>query len=729
MLRGAAFTKITIFACLFIALLLLLDTHSTDEVEFQSNNFIALRRRASSDLPPVAVPATSKRSSPSSQLLVSAQSLKGSPTEVMSTDARKSQLAYLGFSKPKSVDEWRDWVAKLQVDYAGYTISPQGVLTDANFGALARAIVIGIFMTVFVPFITCCFSCWRTCCNTCGGRKPSPTGYSRRHLLFAFGAFAAIGVLNLTFSAILISYSTELTSTLQSFEKGAKALVTDGAAFAQNGIDGLAQTPSILNDVIQSVGNTLANGTMRAELNSTFYGPVHSLIDDLNSLGNTLLGGRTTINDTDILVQSMKVRAKSVPATMNNLADQVDQLRYLTFNGTVWTVPGFPSSSSMRNVSFPSLDNLPNLKSFADDFSVGNSLKDMATMLDNMYRDYVDNMPTAVNRTFRTLLNTDSLVGGFVSSANSSVQGLSSQASDVSDSIADIFSTYVYPYDAYRHVYFSIVGSIVLVTLVISWLSPVVRRHRLTLPFLCTFALISILLWIQFVLFYAISAPLNIVCDSRDAVLNRDYRLSELSSIISFIPNTTVAVNPTTFLESCRTGRTIFSADINKDGDSMITLAVAVINLNINMVDSMVDSTINLNSIIDAFDPSKMLDSVDVKKLSNFNFSAYNFPDISNSISVLNTTSEVNSTMSSLTAASFDADRGNVNTMQAYLDAFNLYAQTLNPTWTNFTYNSVVQTYVVTGTAFDVLFTQFIPHFSHTILVAASCDGKWLGSK
>lgn len=93
-----------------------------------------LVKRATSNLPAVQVPPASNRQTPSSQLLVTADSLKGRPTELMSTDARKSQLAALGFAEPRNVAEWGEWFQQITKEYQGFSPSANSVIGDKNFG-------------------------------------------------------------------------------------------------------------------------------------------------------------------------------------------------------------------------------------------------------------------------------------------------------------------------------------------------------------------------------------------------------------------------------------------------------------------------------------------------------------------------------------------------------------------------------------------------------------------
>ena len=499
----------------------------------------------------------------------------------------------------------------------------------------------------------------------------------------------------------MIAYSAEFTSTLHAFEDGAKALVKDGAAFAVTAVDGLVQGPAVLTNVIQDVGRNLSSGGFRQDLNNTFYVSSHTIMDDMDSLGSALLNGKTTVNNTDALIVNMKARAAAVPGTMNTLANQVDAMRFITFNGTTWTIPGFPSSSRMRNISMPSLNGLPDVKSFASQFEIGNQLKGLARDGRDLYYFYVDDMPNAAKSLINTLINPAALLEGGITSANGTIQGLQAQSETIVSSISRLFADNVYPYDGYRHAYFVIQGLIVLGALFLAVLGVAIKYRKLMLVLPCLAVILSILLWLQFTLFYAVSAPFNIVCNSRGAVLNRDYRASELQAVLPSAPNSTIAVNPQAFIDSCRQGRTVFSANINSGDDTVISFAVDLINTNIGVIDGFIDGSFDVIAFINQADPTGALNNMNLDSLANFNFSAFNFPPTNASRDVGDNLMDVNRTFISLTPASFDPNRGNYTLMQQSLDSFNSYSVLQNGTFNPFTYNYIVAVYYLEGTTFS----------------------------
>lgn len=115
-----------------------------------------------------------------------------------------------------------------------------------------------------------------------------------------------------------------------------------------------------------------------------------------------------------------------------------------------------------------------------------------------------------------------------------------------------------------------------------------------------------------------------------------------------------------------------------------MTFGVSALNSQLPLLDSTLDD-FDLSGLSDSLDPSGQLDSLSVDT-SGFNFSAFSFPPLTAEQNLNTTQKKLTYNIANLTAASFDSDRGNVQTMQSSLNVFNQYASQLNSSWQAYTY-------------------------------------------
>jgi hypothetical protein len=217
--------------------------------------------------------------------------------------------------------------------------------------------------------------------------------------------------------------------------------------------------------------------------------------------------------------------------------------------------------------------------------------------------------------------------------------------------------------------------------------------------------LLCFILWLQFLIFYLVSLPLNSVCNSRDVILNSNYTLP-----ISISNGTSLVVNPATVISGCQNGASLFEVSFNPSGQNLESLASQVIAGYSSLGASFLSNS-TLRQMIPLPDTSSQLSQVNSSmNLSainlNVNFSAYQI-----SFNVSSMTVQLTNISSQLSPATLDSNNGNMTAMSEQVHNFNaLAAQAVSPQpFTPWTYNYIVSTYVIPNSTFVVSSLRSLP--------------------
>lgn len=236
---------------------------------------------------------------------------------------------------------------------------------------------------------------------------------------------------------------------------------------------------------------------------------------------------------------------------------------------------------------------------------------------------------------------------------------------------------------------FMIEGFVIIGVFVLTWFGMLIRKHKLMSCMPPLAVLFTILVWIQFIIFYYISLPLNMVCSSKDVVLNGQYSLGG------------AMLQPQAIFSSCRNGSNVFQAEINSNHDTALSLVNGLLSQMLN-IDSML-STDSLSDMVNIPSPADQISSVNNANFSSFNANALNISD-SMSFNLSKISTDLTTTVNSLTPFRFDADLGNVTVLDNKLADFNALATTAtSPTaWSAWSLNYIEQVFVVPNATFQV---------------------------
>ncbi|KAI3646669.1 hypothetical protein MP228_009597 [Amoeboaphelidium protococcarum] len=658
---------------------------------FQQYNAGHLFKRSAS-----AIPFTENVPTDVGSLVVSAQDLKGRSTTYLGRGARQIQLSYIGFQRPADLTAMimyvrnvsqNSFIGKLpQTGVSGD--SAQLILNDPYFGNAIKAVLIGFVMAVLVPVGIIGFCILRVCCNTCGGKNVKKGGYSLREIQISFGAFGAFAVLNIAFASLLIALSNDVTFTIGQFKQGTTALTVDAALFVNNSLNGIANAPNVAADTLTNIlyNMSASNGPLATKLNQSVALLVNNITFNLNTIASNLDNAVVKLNQTQAQLDSLKANVSSLPATFNGFADQMDALSVVQFNGTNWTVPNFPSSGPLRSVTLPDFNNLPNITDFIQQIQgvdVRNTSNQISNTFSNLTSNFTAQILPLINSTvpqLRASLNSS------VSAFNQSQADFSVSAQNIQSQASSAFDDASFYYKQYGALVFGIEAAIILIPLILTKMCAFAKRPAFMITFPVAVLLMSSIVWLQYSIFYIVSAPLNVACDAIPVLLNHDYTGAEFNANFnaSFLQNVTVGFNPQLFLDSCRKGNTLFNASINSKDDN----AIKVLNqIGASQLDAMTKSVsaLNVSGLVSGLNISGQVGSVNTS-FANFNASKFDFPTLVNTTSIDNTLNGANNTAQGLTAASFSADQGNAVVMQQKLDAFNSRALSVNSSWTNYTF-------------------------------------------
>lgn len=233
----------------------------------------------------------------------------------------------------------------------------------------------------------------------------------------------------------------------------------------------------------------------------------------------------------------------------------------------------------------------------------------------------------------------------------------------------------------------TIEAAIIIALLSVTLFGMIIKKHKL-MSCMPPFAVIfCILVWIQFIVFYYISLPINVACVSRNLVINDEYSVSDFK------------IQPSAIVNSCRGGSNIFSAKVNTNGDSAVGLVKTFINSMFSF-DSLIKNG-TLKNMINIPNPSSQISSVTNINFENFNSNALNIADPI-TFNLTKISSDLRAATANLTPTSFNSDLGNTTLRDSSLADFNTVARSANGGWLDWNVTYVVNAYLLTNAVFSV---------------------------
>ena len=196
-------------------------------------------------------------------------------------------------------------------------------------------------------------------------------------------------------------------------------------------------------------------------------------------------------------------------------------------------------------------------------------------------------------------------------------------------------------------------------------------------------------MWLQFLIFYFITLPLNMGCASRASVVAFDYTISNYT------------LNPDLLLTSCRSGASIFNATMNSGGETAASIVNTMIGSQLLNVDSLISPDM-LSNLLNFPSPADQISSVNLTAISKFNTSSLSFPTTL-AFNLTSVSNSLNTTVATLTPATFDANLGNNTKMLQKMAAFNALAQSYVPSFPGWNYTYIVNRYVIPKVNFTVI--------------------------
>lgn len=230
------------------------------------------------------------------------------------------------------------------------------------------------------------------------------------------------------------------------------------------------------------------------------------------------------------------------------------------------------------------------------------------------------------------------------------------------------------------------------------------------IPFPVAIVLLSFFIWLEFSLFFVFSAPVAILCNSLEPVLQTDYSYSQLTGNPSTSNNnggngvldiTTLTINPGKILDSCIEGKTVFEVSINSDNQTPLATFYNFLNSTLSGELGKILKRETFSGILDSIpDPSDKLDELKGSGLSSINQTALSLPVLNERVNLTSNIQEINSTVSDITPATIDPDLGDESLLLAKINDFNTAVVAVNPSFTGWDYAYIIDNYIIPFVAF-----------------------------
>jgi hypothetical protein len=192
-------------------------------------------------------------------------------------------------------------------------------------------------------------------------------------------------------------------------------------------------------------------------------------------------------------------------------------------------------------------------------------------------------------------------------------------------------------------------------------------------------------------MFYLISAPLNIGCQSKDRILTSTFDLGKLGANISLTPQSILA--------GCEQGETLFTTGLNGYGDTARSKIVDILETQLESMNILSDSAIN--DMLSLPDPAEQAGNVNMSDFRSFNLSALSLPSVSMD-SLTDAKNTLKNSTENMTPNGLNSNLGNQLELNNKLESFNNAADAAVDPWTDWDVPYIVNTYIVTGAHFAV---------------------------
>jgi hypothetical protein len=380
-------------------------------------------------------------------------------------------------------------------------------------------------------------------------------------------------------------------------------------------------------------------------------------------------------------------------------------LQTIDVNGTTYDISAqFPDLSQLENAELPDVSSIPDLSSFQNGLNNVPDLANVGNDLQDQYDALVSNFSVILNETIiDNLPSTQTLAGDSFTTLNDTLsKDIVGSVESLRNDIDNTFDAYIIYYNNIRNSVTLAFNILIIVSAVLAIIGIGLKQQRLMFPLIIFIVLFSVIIWVLFSVIYGLSAPVAVVCNSYDPVVNTNYALTGLSSgnnsglLVQFENK---PINPKLILDGCQDGLSLFDVPFNENGDTLVDILVNYVKNDVLNVSSFLNED-NFNDLVNLPDPKKQVDDLLDVDLRSINRTALQLPDIGEPINITSTIQNLNSSVQSLTVEDVDSDLGNQASLQSAITAFNSKVQEVNPSFPGWTYTVIVDNYIIPQQAF-----------------------------
>jgi hypothetical protein len=399
---------------------------------------------------------------------------------------------------------------------------------------------------------------------------------------------------------------------------------------------------------------------------------------------------RVQLVTTDSLVTNIKSNVTAAGVDIDAIITRANTLKTTTINGTTYTISGFPDTSSYSSANLPNLTGTPTISNWLSTIDGLPDLNATASSLNETFYSLRTNLSRTLNNSISGKIpNPANITSQFTGTINSTLDMVNSLITPIKTTVETNFFPLIDLGDMARN--YASIGqfALVLLALVLSLFGVIFKRHRLMLLFPIVVVCFALLWWIQFIIYFLLSLPMNAICTSRASALGGSVTL----------PLVNAKIVPNALINSCSSGKNLFEASVNAEGDNVISVASDYVSSFILKVPLLSDN--NSSSLVTLPSQNSSQAALKNASFSGFNTTGFSFPTkVSFNITALQV--QIRNFNGTLTPALINPDLGNATTMQTKIDAFNAFCVSKSFTsFTPFTYSSIRTTYLVNNVTFD----------------------------
>ncbi|KAL7752176.1 hypothetical protein RI367_002220 [Sorochytrium milnesiophthora] len=600
--------------------------------------------------------------------------------------AAHSFIMLLWPRSPRTIDQYITWVQQLQASPAQY--APKGPIVMIALGLLF-AVLLMLGMTLF---ILC-----RCGCNKCGGRKPKAAGYTSLAVKRTSFFLVALNAVILYFGATSITYSGWLVQSLT-------ATVTDVNSTLTN-ISSLLQSVSNIGDNVSVIVNqqalALENSLVTTPFNVSITDPATlNFTSSLNSMAGNISASQQAVQNAVSLTNGIQASQSACQGAASAIQSSLSALNWIVVDSTNYTLSNSPSSLPLTAAPYPSFGGQPNLTTYAAMLASIPDISGTTSLINGFVYNFSGTLGAVIKQQMQTTLTADpaSLVRGPLSSTKSSLTPLITlfQQSQLQVSTAAGTGQQV---NSGRDQVTTVQMATLMSAASIGIAAVLLRKRKLLYITAIVMCFWSALIWLEYIVFFTVGLVMDEVCLSKDALLSSSISAGSFS------------LQPSYIINSCNSGATLLNLTVNSNGNSLFS-AVGV--------DPTVISSLSSGQALE-----QLVGLTTTFKNNAASQAASNAPSISlnsqaNSINALNLTS-FNFTPFSGYTSPFNVSglRQNVTNFGASLSpstinpsfsksqettdlaTFNSVCRSANAGWTDYTYTTIVNTYVVGSSVFS----------------------------